>query len=131
MDNVTKLDFKGKVFNIGLDVHRKNWRVSIRQDSDFLTNIHMNPDPETLLNYMTKHYPGGVYRSVYEAGYSGFWIDRRLRSFGIQNIVANPADIPTGDKERRQKEDGRDANKLSRERASNSLEAIFVPYEYH
>jgi transposase len=131
MSNIVKLDFKGKVFNIGLDVHNKNWSVSIRQDTEFLTKIHMDPDPETLLNYMTKHYPGGVYRSVYEAGYCGFWIDRRLKSLGIQNIVTNPADIPTGDKERRQKEDGRDANKLSRERASNSLEAIYVPDEYH
>jgi transposase len=79
---------------------------------------------------MEKTYPGAIYRSVYEAGYCGFWIDRQLNALGIQNIVANPADVPTSDKERRQKEDQRDSDKLSRELANDSLEAIYVPEEY-
>ena len=32
---------------------------------------------------------------MYEAGFCGFWIHERLTALGIDNIVVNPADVPT------------------------------------
>ncbi len=46
---------------------------------------------------------------------------------GISNIVVNPADIPTTDKERKQKDDSRDSRKIARSLHNNELEAIYIP----
>ena len=46
---------------------------------------------------------------------------------GIDCIVVNPADIPTKDKEKRQKEDRRDSRKIARCLSNGDLDAIHVP----
>lgn len=42
-------------------------------------------------------------------------------------MVANPADIPTSDKERKQREDKRDARKISKTLKSGDINGIYVP----
>ncbi len=39
----------------------------------------------------------------------------------------NPADIPTTDKERKQKEDSRDSRKITKQLSQQDLKAIYVP----
>jgi len=82
----------------------------------------MNPNPKELYKYLTKHYPNANYHSVYEAGFSGFWADGQLQSFGIKNMVVNPADVPTKSKERRKKTDKIDSSKLAGELSVGNLE---------
>lgn len=129
MDKVNKLNFSGKRFYIGLDVHKRHWVVTIRCERIVVATFSMNPSPVELKNYLEKHFPGGLYFSVYEAGYCGFWIHRQLMSLGIVNIIINPADVPTTDKERRHKTDSWDSKKLSRELSNESLKAIYIPSE--
>jgi hypothetical protein len=100
-----KLDFNNQSFFLGIDVHKKSWKVTIRSNRMELCTFSMNPSPEELVKHMQKHYPKGKYFSVYEAGFSGYWIDRKLRAHGIENIVVSPADIPTRSKERTTKSD--------------------------
>src|SRR5262249_28013648 len=50
--------------------------------------------------------------SCYEAGRDGFWMDRFLRSHGIQNIVVDSASIEVSRRKRRAKSDRLDAEKL-------------------
>jgi len=126
-----KIDFKGQKFSIGIDVHERDWEVAIRQSDILLKRMTINASPKILADYMKKHYPGGDYYSVYEAGFSGYWAHRQLCEYGIQNIIINAADVPTKDKEKRRKTDRIDANKLSRELANGSLEPIYVPSPYH
>jgi transposase len=57
----------------------------------------------------------GNYFSVYEAGFSGYWINRVLKEEGTNKIIINSADIPTKDKEPLRKTDKIDARKLVRE----------------
>lgn len=121
------LDFEGQVFNIGIDTHKSNWKVTVRQNSMELKKFSMNPEPLELLSYMSKHYPGGRYRSVYEAGFSGYWIHRSLSELGIDNIIINPSDVPTTHKEKDRKSDGVDSAKLSRELENGSLTGIYIP----
>ena len=125
------LDFCGQVFFIGLDVHGRFWKVTIRSLGYELKTFSMDPCPEQLHRYMTKHYPGGTYHTVYEAGFCGFWIHRQLCELGFHNIVINPADVPTTGKERSQKTDKRDSRKLARELENGSLNGIYVPVEFH
>jgi transposase len=85
------------------------------------------PDPEALASYLKRTFPGAQYHSVYEAGYFGFGAHEALVKLGIDNMVVNPADVPTSDKERHTKNDPVDATKLARSLANGELRAIYVP----
>jgi transposase len=124
---VSAVRFNGQEFYLGLDVHHKNWKVTIRTKGIEVRTMVMPPDPQKLHAHMTRNYPGGSYRSVYEAGFSGFWAHRQLVDLGIANRVVHAADVPTSDKERRQKEDARDSRKLARCLENDQLEPIYIP----
>lgn len=127
MNKSTQLDFSGQNIFIGLDTHLKSWRVSILVEDTPFTTFIQDPSPMILKNYLIKNFPNGNYYSAYEASFSGFKIHRDLINFGIKNKVVNPADIPTTDKERKQKEDSRDSRKIAKQLSQNDLTAIYVP----
>lgn len=122
-----KLDFNGQYIYVGLDVHKKSWTVSIYSNELELEHFSQPPKAEVLEKRLRKNYPGATYMSVYEAGYCGYWIHRKLLLYGIQNIVVNPADVPTSDKEKRRKRDSVDARKLSKMLRKGELKQIYVP----
>lgn len=126
-----QLDFTNQDFYVGIDVHKNRWSVTIRKGRMEMESIMMNSDPGELHRHMCRGYPGGRYHSVYEAGFCGFWIHRELISLGFNNIVVNPADIPTCHKERDQKTDRIDSRKLARELENQSLKAIYIPNNYN
>ena len=123
---VRTLDFNGQNIYAGIDAHKKSWQVSIYSDELFHKTFNQPPNPEILYRYLCKHFPNGTYYSVYEAGFCGFWIHDRLQSLGINNIVVNPADVPTTDKEKKQKTDRIDSGKLARQLRNGDLDAIYV-----
>ena len=125
---VRQIDFSGQTVFIGLDVHLKDWRVSIYLEDVAQKTFHLSPPGvEVLASYLKRHYPGGDYKCAYEAGFSGFWIQEGLSARGIETIVTHSADIPTTDKERQQKDDVRDSNKIARSLRNGDLEAIYIP----
>jgi len=126
MKKSNTIDFKDQEFFIGIDVHKHSWNVSIGSLNLLLENFKMDPIPEQLALHLKRKYPGGCYYSVYEAGFCGFWIHRKLESFGIHNIVVNPADIPTTNKEKTVKTDTVDSKKLVRELESKTLKPIHI-----
>ena len=121
------VSFKGQVVYVGIDVHKKQWTVAIRHCGRMSEAFSMDPMPEKLAEHLKKNYPDAEYRSVYEAGFSGFEAHRTLCRLGVQNIVINPADVPTSGKEREKKNDNIDCRKLARELENGSLEPIYVP----
>jgi len=114
-------------FFVGLDVHKKNWTVCIRNSGLFLRKFSMDPSPEGLYNYMKKNYPGGIYNSVYEAGYCGYWIDRELKKLGINNIIVSPSDVPTSSRDKYEKTDPRDARNLAMHLQNGTIKGIYIP----
>jgi len=124
---ITTLDFKGQNIFVGIDVHLKSWTVTILTEELTHKTFTQPACAETLCNYLTRNFPGGDYNSVYEAGFSGFWAHYKLKGMGINNIVTNPADVPTSQKEHLQKDDPTDSRKLARSLRNNELKAIFVP----
>jgi transposase len=54
--------------------------------------------------------------SVYEAGYDGFWLHRRLTAAAIENQVIDAASIPVDRRSRRAKTDRLDLELLIRKR---------------
>lgn len=87
------------------------------------------PEAKKLGDYLRRNFPGAAYRSVYEAGFCGFWVHRALEAEGVENIVINAADVPTTNKERKQKRDSVDSRKLCRGLRDNVLRGIYVPGE--
>ncbi len=127
MANSNKLDFKGQPIFIGLDVHKKSWSVSIYSGVCEHKTFTQPPEVDILVNYLRRNFPGASYHSVYEAGYSGFWVHDQLVEKGVACTVANPADVPTKDKERRKKRDRIDCRKLARSLRAGEIEGIYVP----
>ncbi|MEQ8470967.1 MAG: IS110 family transposase [Marinoscillum sp.] len=124
---VRNLSFEGEKIYVGIDVHKTNWKVSIIGEHLTHKTFSQDPEPDQLYQYLATHFPGAEYHSAYEAGFSGFWTHDRLQSLGIHSIVVNPSDIPTTDKEKRQKEDKRDSRKIARSLRNGELEPIRIP----
>ncbi len=123
----TYADFTGQEVFVGIDASKRNWRVAVRVGHQVHKRFAQAAEPETLMAYLRRHFPGAQYHCVYEAGYEGFWIHDRLRALGAECIVVHPADVPTSDKQRQFKNDPVDADKLARDLSNGELEGIYVP----
>ncbi len=124
---VRELNFEGMPLFCGIDVHKKNWRVNIRTAAVELEDYSQDASAEGLLRHLNKNYPGAGYQLAYEAGFSGFGIQRFFDQQKIACIIVNPADVPSSDKDRKRKQDKIDARKLSRELSQKGLSGIYVP----
>jgi len=129
MRKVNQLSFAGETIYVGLDAHKSNWKINGRMGNMEVASFSQDPKAEVLSNYFKKHYPGANVKVAYEAGFCGFGIQRSLKQLGIECMVVNAADVPTSDKERKRKDDKRDARKLSRELAEGNLKPIYIPDE--
>jgi len=122
-----ELNFEGQNIYVGIDVHLRSWTVSIFTETIQHKRITQPPRPEVLVNYLHANFPGANYYSAYEAGFCGFWVHYRLMSMGINNIVVNPADVPTSQKEQIYKDDPVDSRKIARSLRAGVLDCIHVP----
>ena len=122
-----ELNFEGQNIFVGIDVHLKSWNVSIFTENLHHKTFNQAAKAESLSNYLKLNFPNAIYHSVYEAGFSGLHAHYELTSLGIHNIVINPADVPTSDKERRRKTDKVDSNKLARSLRNKELKGIYTP----
>lgn len=119
--------FEGQSFYVGIDVHKKSWKVSILGEQYEHKTMSQDPDPRILANYLRRNFPGGNYQAVYEAGFSGFSSCRKLKELGVDCMVIHPSDVPTSRKEKLQKTDKADSRKLARALRNREFEAIHVP----
>jgi transposase len=122
-----KTDFKGEVIYVGLDIHKKQWSVTIRTSLVEHKSFVQPPCAKTLGDYLRKHFPNAEYRSAYEAGFCGFSVHYALIEEGIENIVINASDIPTTDKEKKSKRDKVDSRKICKNLVMGLLTGIYVP----
>jgi transposase len=120
------LDFEGQKFYIGIDVHKKSWSVTVRSLNLQLERFSQAPSVKVLINHLQKKYPGGEYHSAYEAGFSGTGIHEQLCSSGVHNIVVHPADIPSTDKQNKNKSDVRDSRSIAFHLEKGNLHGIYI-----
>src|SRR5579864_5382588 len=117
---------------VGLDVHRATISVAIADpDQAPVSYGKIANEPTAIHKLMQKL--GGPERIVhvaYEAGPTGYVVQRQLSELGIDCLVVAPSLIPVraGDKV---KTDRRDALKLARLLRSGDLTAVWVPDEAH
>jgi len=122
-----EINFKGQNIYVGIDSHLRSWKVTIMTENLLHKTFSQDPKPELLANYLKRNFPGADYYSAYEASFCGFGIHRELEKLGIKNIVTNPVDIPTTDKEKKQKEDKRDSRKIAKTLRAGELKGIYIP----
>jgi transposase len=122
-----KISFEGQNLFVGIDSHLKQWRVTVVSDSFEYKTVSIDAGGSSLYKFLRNNFPDGNYQSAYEASFNGFSSHYEIESYGIKNIVVNPADIPTTDKEKRQKEDIRDSRKIASMLRSGNLTPIFIP----
>ncbi len=119
--------FEGQNIYIGVDTHKTSWTVSIIGEYNEFKKFTQPPSSSILRNYLFKTFPGANYFAAYEAGFCGFGIYNELNSFGITTIIVNAADVPTTDKDKKQKDDPRDSRKLALSLRAQQLIGIYVP----
>ena len=112
---------------IGIDIHKRSWKVHCATDLFSGKSFSMSSDPEQLRLYVTKHFPDYEVTTAYEAGCCGYYAHRCFTSYGWHSLVVNPADIHRKGKERHTKTDRIDAQLISRELKDGRLDSIIVP----
>ena len=87
-----KVSFEGQCLYVGIDVHKKQWSISIFSNELHHKTFSQPPSPASLKSYLDLHFPHAKINCAYEASKFGFWIQRELCSYGYQCLVVNPAD---------------------------------------
>jgi len=123
----TQANYNKLQLYIGIDVHKKQWSVSIFTDAAHHRTFSQPPTPEALQAYIDHHFPQAKVRCAYEATKLGYWICRKLISFGYDCLVVNAADIPTSNKEASNKTDPMDSRKIGKALRAGLLTSIHVP----
>jgi transposase len=122
----TQLDPNQPVF-VGIDVHKKSWSVCLVHCDEEIGICSIPGDFRSLAKIL-KRFEGMEIYSVYEAGFSGFWLHRRLAGAGVRNLVIAPNKVPVvvGDLV---KTDRRDSRKLAQSLSKGLLKGIHIPPE--
>lgn len=125
---IPKKNYERKEIYMGIDVHKKTYCCVSICEGEIVKKDTISANPEGMISYMRKFFPGAYINSAYEAGFSGFHLHRYLTQNGINNIVVHPASIEISSRDR-VKTDKRDAQKIAVQLASGRLQGIFVPPE--
>jgi transposase len=123
---ITQITAVPKLY-IGIDIHKRSWKVHCATDLFSGKSFSMPPNPEQLRAYVSKHFSDHQVSTAYEAGCCGYYAHRCFERYGWRSLVVNPADIHRKGKEKHTKTDKIDAQLIARELKDNRLESIIVP----
>ncbi len=122
-----KLDGIDQIF-IGIDLHNNSWHVTAMSFDQELWSINM-PAGWKALEKALRPFIGLRVTAAYEAGYFGFWLHRKLQTWGAECLVVAPSLIP---KEigNRVKTDRKDSRKIAFLLSRNLLKRVHVPSKF-
>jgi len=120
-----KINFKGKMISIGIDMHKRSWRITALAEGDIVMSITLARPNYDSFRKILSHFEGNYVRIVYEAGPGGFDLYDRLTADGIECIVTPPSLIPT-ESGNKVKTDKKDSYKLAKLLANNMLKKVWV-----
>ena len=90
-----KINFKGKMVNIGVDMHKLSWRITALVEGDVVLAVNLAKPKYDAFKQLISRFEGNYVRIVYEAGPGGFDLYDKLTNDGIDCIVTPPSLIPT------------------------------------
>lgn len=119
------INFKGKMVNIGVDMHKQSWRITALVEGEVaFTGTLAKPNYDSFRKLLAR-FEGNYVRIAYEAGPGGFGLYDMLTADGIECIVTPPSLIPT-ESGSRVKTDKKDSLKLAKLLESNMLKEVWV-----
>jgi transposase len=121
---IANLDQNLPVF-VGMDVHKNKWSICIIHHDEVIEK-HTIPGEYSALKPILDKYKNFKINSVYEAGFSGFYLHYYLVEDGINNILVSVSKIPT-EVGNLVKTDRKDAHKLAFCLSKGLLRGIHVP----
>jgi transposase len=115
----------GKMVFCGIDMHEHHWNLCFLCDGEVVEEFRIAGDFIVLLYALQNYSSARQIRIVYEAGFSGFWVYRKLRERGYDCMVTPPSLIPQNNSH--VKTNKRDARALAHYFAGDLLKAVYVP----
>lgn len=116
---------KGKKVFCGIDVHLKFWILCFYCDGEVVESTRIDFGYSQLLTLLKRYEACREMRMVYEAGFIGFSLYRKLMADGYNCIITPAVLIPrSGSKV---KTDKRDALKLASYLSAGLLKSVYVP----
>ena len=109
----------------GIDIHFGHWNLCFVCDGEVVEKTKIPNSYETLNMRLSKYSQARKISIVYEAGFSGFWLYRRLISDDYDCILTPPSKMPKSDN--KVKTDKRDAQKLAFYLSAGLLKVVYVP----
>lgn len=112
---------------VGMDAHKDSISLAIlRPGSDVVDEERIANTPEAVRSLVRRWRQPKTIRACYEAGPTGYELQRQLSALGVDCVVIAPALVPRrpGD---RVKTDRRDARKLARLLRAGELTTVRVP----
>jgi transposase len=118
---------------VGLDVHKETITVAVAEEAGqpqaWGTISNDSQAVRRLVRQLGRE--GCQLKLAYEAGPTGYVLQRQLTPLGVECQVVAPSLIPKSTSSRQVKTDSRDAEQLARLLRSGDLVAIWVPDEEH
>lgn len=121
-------EFRPSTYEIfaGLDVDARSISVSFGESERVIRSLRIPYDPDALLAYARKHFPGRKIAFAYEAGPTGYGLHDRLSAAGHCCLVVAPSTIPIAPGQR-VKTNRLDGLKLMAGLRTGQLRGIHVP----
>ena len=114
----------GKDVNIGIDVHKESWQVTVISEGEEIFNGRMPGSYQAFKRFLERFKDCRI-KVVYEAGPCGFWLYDKLMADGIKTIVTPPSLIPV-ESGNKVKTDKKDSRKLANLLAKGMLKEVHV-----
>jgi transposase len=113
---------------VGMDVHAQKITVAVAEANNGEVRVvgEILNREEAIRRMIQKLGPVEQLRVCYEAGPTGYTVQRQLSKMGVDCVVVAPSLIPVKASDR-VKTDRRDARKLARCHRAGDLTAVFVP----
>jgi transposase len=111
---------------IGMDVHARSISFAIIDQAGELREDKISPSAESVHRFLDRFADRASLRACYQAGPTGYELQRQLAQLGIDCIVVAPSLIPRRPG-RRIKTDRRDARSLVGLLRAGELTAVTVP----
>ena len=112
--NAEKVNVNGKTVNVGIDVHKVSWHVTVLVEGIVVESATIKPCYRVLKKLLSR-FAGGTLRIAYEAGPTGFNLHEDLTADGIDCIMVPPSLIlfKSGNRVKTDKRDRRKPAQLS------------------
>ncbi|MBW1705450.1 MAG: IS110 family transposase [Deltaproteobacteria bacterium] len=119
-----------KIAYIGIDYHQNSLTIAVRvQDKKKIDEtVRIRNEDKIIRKYMKKLSERFAIRACYEASCSGYYFQRKMKSWGYDCEIIAPSSLPKKRGDRR-KNDFRDAQNLAQNYANGTLSIVHLPTE--